>query len=703
MTPVTAESGSSTPVIVVSVDTLAQDNVKTDVAEQKVEDEAASNTESVEADAKNEADKEVKEVIKVGMECDLKHLYQKEDDKGRTSWTDKYPEDLEEAAENETTAKFAILVRNKKSFEDSRKKLEIDSIVVQSPLLKIVLAKVLKDYPGITCTLKRLVFQAPFNPFVHRWEELAAALDEEEDEETKKHLELLFAVLKVELTDIISARLDYIKNKVITFEHLWTIFVPGTTLYSAEWNRDCGSRFKSSSYFEHPKYGNCFGISAQKVDWDGDKFGYATAQNLILEFPGTMSISSLDTFPLEYHPEQEKVSSDLFKRGKLFESYHGYHYKSYKAFAIGKNKCGDDIKVTVDSRIVIDSFAFGKFNPNRIAPLAPLKPKVKVARESSNDYDDSDANSDVSYDSDDDDAYSFANDANSSNSRGFKHIPLTDAQLIQCTPLVRGYALKSKQWLSFFVDAVNEIEFNSSAFANLVLPADQKELILAFAMSQVKFKDDFDDVISGKGKGIIMLLSGGPGVGKTLTAESVAETMKVPLYMMSAGDLGIRSHEVEINITNILEMVAKWNAVLLLDECDVFLEARSKHDLERNKIVSIFLRTLEYYEGILFLTTNRVQDMDPAFQSRIHISMEYPGLDKEARKQVWQNFLKRGIENELSEKEVGMLAEVDINGRQIKNVLKTGQLLARHKGVKLRYEHLRTVLNVERKKVEQLA
>lgn len=164
---------------------------------------------------------------------------------------------------------------------------------------------------------------------------------------------MLFAVLKVELTDIISARLDYIKNKVITFEHLWTIFVPGTTLYSAEWNRDCGSRFKSSSYFEHPKYGNCFGISAQKVDWDGDKFGYATAQNLILEFPGTMSISSLDTFPLEYHPEQEKVSSDLFKRGKLFESYHGYHYKSYKAFAIGKNKCGDDIKVTVDSRIVM--------------------------------------------------------------------------------------------------------------------------------------------------------------------------------------------------------------------------------------------------------------------------------------------------------------------------------------------------------------
>ena len=160
-------------------------------------------------------------------------------------------------------------------------------------------------------------------------------------------------MLETELKDIIAARIDYIKNKVITFEHLWTIFVPGSTLYSQEWNRDCGSRFKSSSYFEHPKYGNCFGISSQKVDWDGDKFGFGPAQHLIVEFPGTMPISSLDTFPLEYHPHQELITVELLKRGKLFEHYHGYHYKAYKGFAIGKNRCNDDIKVTIDSRIVM--------------------------------------------------------------------------------------------------------------------------------------------------------------------------------------------------------------------------------------------------------------------------------------------------------------------------------------------------------------
>ena len=148
MTPVSEESGSSTPVIIVSADAVVPETVETQVEGEHADKESVAVPETADSEAKEDADEEVKEVIKVGMECNLKHLYQKEDDKGRTSWTDKYPEDLEEAAENETTAKFAILVRNRKSFEDSRKKLEIDSIVVQSPLLKIVLSRVLKDYPG---------------------------------------------------------------------------------------------------------------------------------------------------------------------------------------------------------------------------------------------------------------------------------------------------------------------------------------------------------------------------------------------------------------------------------------------------------------------------------------------------------------------------------------------------------------------------
>lgn len=76
--------------------------------------------------------------------------------------------------------------------------------------------------------------------------------------------------------------------------------------------------------------------------------------------------------------------------------------------------------------------------------------------------------------------------------------------------------------------------------------------------------------------------------------------------------------------------------------------------------------------------------------------MEYPGLDKSARMQVWKNFLEN-IDNELSEDEMGLLANVELNGRQIKNVLKTSSLLARHKGSKLRYEYLQTVLDIKKR------
>lgn len=130
------------------------------------------------------------------------------------------------------------------------------------------------------------------------------------------------------------------------------------------------------------------------------------------------------------------------------------------------------------------------------------------------------------------------------------------------------------------------IKWNNDAFDNLVLPGGYKKLILAFANSQRQSKQTFDDVIAGKGKGIVMLLNGPPGVGKTLTAESVAETMKVPLYSISAGDLGIEPREVERKLLSIFQLAKAWNAVILLDEADVFLEKRRLEDLLRNELVS---------------------------------------------------------------------------------------------------------------------
>ncbi|OAQ97799.1 hypothetical protein LLEC1_02557 [Akanthomyces lecanii] len=279
--------------------------------------------------------------------------------------------------------------------------------------------------------------------------------------------------------------------------------------------------------------------------------------------------------------------------------------------------------------------------------------------------------------------------------------PLNNYHVLLTSPMVRGYALKNKRWMQFFVDGVHEIEFHEGAFASLVLSQERKKLILAFAESQVKHRDSFDDVVKGKGRSIVMLLSGGPGIGKTLTAEVVAEQMRVPLYTMSAGDLGSSSDDVDENLSKLMSMVSNWNAVLLLDECDVFLEERTAADLERNRIVSIFLRTLEYYEGILFLTTNRIANMDDAFQSRIHLTLEYPNLDAVARRTIWTTFLDRATcddgsgKGDIDENALSTLSAIDLNGRQIKNIMKMSQLLAMQTGFSLSFEHVKTVLRIQ--------
>src|SRR5947208_3494643 len=89
--------------------------------------------------------------------------------------------------------------------------------------------------------------------------------------------------------------------------------------------------------------------------------------------------------------------------------------------------------------------------------------------------------------------------------------------------------------------------------------------------------------------------------------------------------------------------------------------------------------------------------MDAAFQSRIHVSMEYPGLNISSRRHVWSNFLAISKHpNELSENDLELLAAKDLNGRQIKNLLKTAQLLACRKGLPLRLEHINTVIDIEK-------
>ena len=233
-----------------------------------------------------------------------------------------------------------------------------------------------------------------------------------------------------------------------------------------------------------------------------------------------------------------------------------------------------------------------------------------------------------------------------------------------------------------------------AGFEDLVIPEEYKRTVKALVKSHALGSRDANkqqvDLIRGKGKGLVILLHGVPGVGKTSTAESVAALARKPLLPITCGDIGQTAQDVDTNLGKFFHAARRWGCILLIDEADVFLEKRDRSgsSIERNGLVSVFLRTLEYYSGILFLTTNRVGAFDEAFISRIHMSLYYGDLDQEYTHKIWLMHIDRlkrpGRNLYVHEDEIRAFAKEHWrdghrwNGRQIRNAFHTALALAEY-------------------------
>lgn len=166
----------------------------------------------------------------------------------------------------------------------------------------------------------------------------------------------------------------------------------------------------------------------------------------------------------------------------------------------------------------------------------------------------------------------------------------------------------------------------------LVLPTEQTELIdiLTAEMDVLQ-----EDVVAGKSGGTTVLCAGPPGVGKTLTAEVYAEVTGRPLYRVHSGQLGLSVSAMESALKEALTRAQRWGAVMLIDEADVYIRQRSD-DITANAVVGVFLRVLEYFDGLLFLTTNRIDDIDEAIVSRCIALIRYHQPDQTARERIWR-------------------------------------------------------------------
>ncbi len=239
-------------------------------------------------------------------------------------------------------------------------------------------------------------------------------------------------------------------------------------------------------------------------------------------------------------------------------------------------------------------------------------------------------------------------------------------------PMLATFDLRRHLRLRLHIDQLTEYQYDRALGAKLIMPDDPRRLVDMLLAHRGAFKD----IIKGKGAGAIVLCAGPPGTGKTLTAEVYAEVTARPLYTIQCSQLGTDPDDLEEALLKAFARAQRWNAILLLDEADVYVRRRGD-DLQQNAIVGVFLRTLEYYKGVMFLTTNRADLVDDAIASRCVARITYTVPSAALLTQIW------GVLAEVSGAKIGakVIAEAvkawpGSSGRDVKNMLKLAMMLA---------------------------
>lgn len=231
--------------------------------------------------------------------------------------------------------------------------------------------------------------------------------------------------------------------------------------------------------------------------------------------------------------------------------------------------------------------------------------------------------------------------------------------------------------VSVHVSQLDDYVYDTKMGSKLILPAEVRDLLHVLLTNRTAFLD----VIAGKGGGASIMCFGPPGTGKTLTAEVYAEVMKRPLYAVQTSQLGMDAPTLEDELRRVFARAQRWGAILLLDEADVYVRARGD-DLEQNAIVGVFLRTMEYFQGVMFLTTNRMDLVDDAILSRCIARIAYNIPHPDDQKAIWRVQADTS-KTQLSDAEIDNIvaAHSDLSGRDIKNLLKLARMIATYKNV----------------------
>ncbi|KAI3324697.1 hypothetical protein HD806DRAFT_493377 [Xylariaceae sp. AK1471] len=525
-------------------------------------------------------------------------------------------------------------------------------------------------------------------------------------------------------------------NENIYFSDLWYMFPTGSLIYIKDKNipqkiwrviqRTEGTPFRQSAR-EHNKVLDLesskftqFVIDCYHIDYDGNRYIPSFHRIFIDPFSGLEPVTSLPAFPLQAAEAGGYIDSEaMVNRGRDFIECTQPTHRDY----IGRNQLqrpNGEAMTSSDTVLPENASRYSEWIDSEVmVDIERALHAVPAWRPNATEYRAFDSEIEAIVDHEDIDFpgvwdrkttdFLMRTEAEKWQRWDRDYPPTEREDLLLLSGGIFAFVFRTRKWACLQLEKgpdggemLRERQPRPEPWNHLELPDGHKNLVQSLIESHIDGNTSSKlhfDLVRAKGKGVIILLHGVPGVGKTSTAECAAEANNRPLLAITCGDLGTSPREVEIKLQETFQLAQLWNCVLLLDEADVFLAQRSEDDIQRNALVSVFLRVLEYYEGILFLTSNRVGVFDEAFKSRLHMALYYPPLEWKYTKRIWETHLEK-LKNsgliELDYKDILDYAETFFadqkdpdstigpvwNGRQIRNAFQSAVALAgyKHKG-----------------------
>ncbi|KAI6083724.1 P-loop containing nucleoside triphosphate hydrolase protein [Hypoxylon rubiginosum] len=545
---------------------------------------------------------------------------------------------------------------------------------------------------------------------IHSWDKLWAQVESKSTSvRARRELECLLRHVEKYESEIFQARDEATQDRQVTFSKMWTIFAPGSEVIAFIFKNDPQIL---TLHRQGPNRNDSFTFTCWAYDWDGEKLVRNYKDFVVPKFEGRKHVVDLPVFPLRFwdvnQEDTKKLRRRLADRGRKFQTWCNrkivgsrplicrdpvvINETSLKFTSIIDEilaRPGRDAKpvvtvfnTDVETSVIIDHVLYRKYAPIPRSEL--MSPSQDVCNCSLCGM----AGKRKSWER------SFKLDGKKQ-----KDIDIDSAMeemlYSQLPPRVLGYIPDIKQWGGIHVDTIREESDDEhrkreAGWDELALADGHKKNISKMVQHHLN-KDNREksikDLIPGKGEGLVMLFHGVPGTGKTMTAETLARREGRYLLRIDASDF---QYEDQAQVGSVLKkhfhIAHSWGVILLLDEADVFLQLRRRAEMSQNALVAILLRELEYFQGVLIMTTNRVLSIDNAVQSRIHYSVRFPQLNKASIEKITRTFLnqlgddnckqeeREKIEDYLKES-VSDLYRKRFSGRDIRNVFTTAQLL----------------------------